>query len=235
MFLGFNAHFLRGCKEGKTVRSVGRVLHKGRSTMVVEGGVFDPEDRLLARGRGTFWVTGEFTPEDLRGEGDDLSVKPEARPNGENPQTVTPDIKNMTGWLKDLLLLVHDRNYFARYLGMEIRRLCERYCVVTMLVTDKHVNMRGVVHGGALASLADMSMMLACATLGKRTVTLDLNINFVRRVREGTVISSFAQVIHKGKATMVARSTILDPDKSLLAEARGTFFVIGDYTPEETA
>jgi acyl-CoA thioesterase len=78
-----------------------------------------------------------------------------------------------------------------------------------------------------------MAMGLACASLGKRVVTLDLNISFMRRVREGDTIKAFAKIIHKGKTTMVVSGSILDETGKLLAEARGTFFVTGDYTPED--
>lgn len=134
-------------------------------------------------------------------------------------------------WLKELLLGIHDRNLFAKYLGMEIVDVRKGGSVVAMLITDKHTNIRGVSHGGALVSLADMAMMLACATLGRRTVTLDLNISFVRRVSEGCVIRARCKVIHSGKTTMVVEGKITDRSRRLLATARGTFFATGEYRP----
>lgn len=62
--LGFNTNFLRGAKEGQTVRAVATVLHNGKSTMVVEGRILDETGRLLAKGRGTFLGSGVFTPEE---------------------------------------------------------------------------------------------------------------------------------------------------------------------------
>jgi uncharacterized protein (TIGR00369 family) len=134
-------------------------------------------------------------------------------------------------WLKELLLSIHDRNLFAKYLGMEIVGIHAGDSVVSMLVTHKHTNIRGVIHGGALVSLADMAMMLSCATLGRRTVTLDLNISFVSRVEEADTVTAFCQVIHNGKTTMVVDSSIKDTQGRLLAKARGTFFATGEYRP----
>jgi len=136
-------------------------------------------------------------------------------------------------WLEELLLNIHDRNFFAKYLGMEIVEIGKGDCVVSMLVTEKHTNIRKVVHGGALVSLADMAMGLACASLGRRVVTLDLNISFMRRAKEGDTVKAFTRVLHKGKTTTVVSGSILDEAGKLLAEARGTFFVTGGYTPEE--
>lgn len=233
--LGFNTNFLSSAKEGKTVRTIATILHSGRSTMVVEGRVVDESGKLLAKGRGTFLATGQFTPEDRLPQNSG-AIDTKASPNPKGGKDTEKDVckgTKLEGWLRDLLLHVHDRNYFAKYLGMEIVEIGKGDCCVSMLVTHKHINIRGVIHGGAIVSLADMSMMLACATMGKHTVTLDLNINFVRRVREGDIVKAFPQVIHKGKTTMVVRGSILDAKGQLLAEARGTFFVTGDYTPDD--
>jgi uncharacterized protein (TIGR00369 family) len=134
-------------------------------------------------------------------------------------------------WLKELLLSIHDRNLFAKYLGMEIVDMHKGDSTVSMLITDKHTNIRGVSHGGALVSLADMAMMLSCATLGRRTVTLDLNISFVRRVSDGFTVRAHSRVIHSGKTTMVVEGKITDGSRRLLAIARGTFFATGEYRP----
>jgi 1,4-dihydroxy-2-naphthoyl-CoA hydrolase len=142
-------------------------------------------------------------------------------------------VTKVDGWLEELLLNTHGRNYFAKYLGMEIVEISKGDCIVSMLVTAKHTNIRQVVHGGALVSLADMAMGLACASLGRRVVTLDLNISFMRRAREGDTVRAFTKVLHKGKTTTVVSGSILDETGKLLAEARGTFFVTGNYTPEE--
>lgn len=137
----------------------------------------------------------------------------------------------VTPWLKELLLSIHERNLFAKYLGMEIVDVHRGDSVVSMLVTHKHTNIRGVSHGGALVSLADMAMMLACATLGRRVVTLDLNISFVRRASEGCTVRAHSKVVHSGKTTVVVEGKITDGSRRLLATARGTFFATGEYRP----
>jgi uncharacterized protein (TIGR00369 family) len=108
------------------------------------------------------------------------------------------------------------------------------YCesVVSMFVTHKHTNNRGVIHGGALVSLADMAMGLACHSLARRVVTLDLNISFTRRAKEGDTVKALFKVIHNGKTMMVVEGHIVDSSERLLAAARGTFFVVGQYNPD---
>lgn len=234
LILGFNTNFLGGAREGDTVRAVAKVLHSGRSTMVVEGRILDGQGKLLAKGRGTFLATGQFTPDNTpdhkeradnsRAQTPTAAILP-ARREGKGPK--------VDGWLEALLRHNHDRNYFAKYLGMEIAEIGKGEGIVSMLVTAKHTNIRKVVHGGALVSLEDMAMGLACASLGRHVVTLDLNISFMRRAKEGDTVKAFTKVLHKGKTTMVVGGSILDETGILLAEARGTFFVTGEYTPEE--
>jgi uncharacterized protein (TIGR00369 family) len=141
-------------------------------------------------------------------------------------------VTQVASWLNELLLQMHDRNLFAKYMGMEIVDIQDGESVVTMFVTHKHTNIRGVVHGGALVSLADMAMGLACHSLARRVVTLDLNISFTRRIKEGDTVKALSKVIHSGKTTMVVEGHITDSSGRLLAAARGTFFVIGQYSPD---
>jgi uncharacterized protein (TIGR00369 family) len=141
-------------------------------------------------------------------------------------------MKPVAPWLSELLLHMHERNLFAKYMGMEIVDIRECESVVSMIVTHKHTNNRGVIHGGALVSLADMAMGLACHSLAKRVVTLDLNISFIRRAKEGDTTTAYCQVIHSGKTTMVVKGHIKDSSERLLAEARGTFFVIGQHNQD---
>ena len=139
---------------------------------------------------------------------------------------------HVPSWLNRLLLHLHDRNLFAKYMGMEIVDIRNGKSVVSMLVTHKHTNNRGVIHGGALVSLADMAMGLACHSMARRVVTLDLNISFIRRAKEGDTVKALSKVIHSGKTTMVVEGHIVESSERLLATARGTFFVIGHYRPD---
>lgn len=140
---------------------------------------------------------------------------------------------DLSGWLKKLLFFMHDHNVFAKYMGMRIINIFQGESIVSMEVTKKHTNIQGEIHGGGLVSLADMAMGLACNSLGKKLVTLDLSISFIHRAGEGDIIKAHSRVIHNGKSTMVVASDIKDASENLLAKARATFFVIGEYTPKD--
>ncbi len=122
----------------------------------------------------------------------------------------------------------HD-NQFVNLLGMKIVAAHQGRLELSMLIDAKHTNLYKVVHGGALASLADTAMGVACATLGSRVVTLEFNMNFIHNVKPGDEVRALATVIHHGRTTMVVEASLTDQAGQLLCKARGTFFVIGKF------
>jgi len=135
-------------------------------------------------------------------------------------------------WLREHLLEIYDRNAFVKLLQMEILELRKGETIMAMPVEPKLTNLYQMAHGGALTTLADTSMGVSCASLGKRVVTLDLNINFIRGAETGETVTAAAKIIHNGKHTLVAESELVNSSGNLVAKARGTFFVVGKFEPE---
>jgi uncharacterized protein (TIGR00369 family) len=132
--------------------------------------------------------------------------------------------------LKDHLLKAYAQNAFVNLLKMEIVELDTCLSKLSMPVTEgMHTNLYHMAHGGALASLADTAMGMACATTGKKVVTLDMNLNFIRAAECQEALLAVGTVIHDGNKTMVAEADILDGRQNLIAKARGTFFVTGTF------
>lgn len=125
---------------------------------------------------------------------------------------------------------IYHLNPYVALLKMEIDQIAAGQAVMAIpAVHDTHGNLHGMVHGGALASLVDTAMGVSCVSLGKKVVTLEMNMNFIRAVATEQRITAAARVIHDGKSTMVAEADVLDEAGGLLAKARGTFFVIGNF------
>ncbi|MDR3560761.1 MAG: PaaI family thioesterase [Negativicutes bacterium] len=141
-------------------------------------------------------------------------------------------MKDLVTWLKNHLLDIYDRNPFVKLLQMEILELREGETRLAMPVEHQLTNLYQMAHGGALTALADTSMGLSCASLGKRVVTLDLSINFIRGAEVGQTVAATAKVIHNGKNTLVTESELVNTAGDLIAKARGTFFVIGQFEPD---
>ncbi len=133
-------------------------------------------------------------------------------------------------WFKKNLVTIYDENPYINLLDISIEHLEEGAAELSMpVVAGKHTNLYNIAHGGALASLADSAMGIACATTGKKVVTLEMNINFIKGAVPQSIIKAVGKVIHNGKSTMVAESEIVDKENQLLAKTRGTFFVTGMF------
>lgn len=116
---------------------------------------------------------------------------------------------------------------YFRELGCQVRRLDVGVAEVALPMAE-HLRNRGqVMHGGAIFSLVDIAMGLACSTshgFDNQSVTLECKINYLRAVSEGEVICK-AQVLHAGRRTMVVEAEVLQGEK-LMAKAQGTFVVL---------
>lgn len=142
-------------------------------------------------------------------------------------------MKEMPAWLKSHLLDMYERSSYAKYLQMEILDLCEGEAVISMFVRHELTNLHRIIHGGAVGSLLDMAMNLACYSLGRQVLILGFNTNFLSGTREGDTVRAVAKVLHSGRSTMVVEGRILDGQGKLLAKGRGTFLATGQFTQDD--
>ncbi len=87
----------------------------------------------------------------------------------------------------------------------------------------------GVLHGGALMTLAD-SVGGACAFLnlpaGAGTSTISSSTVFLGAVREGTVVAT-SRPLHVGRSTIAVQTELRDGDGRLVAVVTQTQAVLG--------
>jgi acyl-CoA thioesterase len=121
------------------------------------------------------------------------------------------------------------KSKFANSLGIEVFGV-ECDCVMLILPVDseKHINALGDVHGGVIMSVADTVMGCACLNLGKKAITMDFNINFIKGVKPPDCLKAVGTIIHNGSRTMVVEAEVYNKTDALVAKARGTFFVVGN-------
>ncbi len=137
---------------------------------------------------------------------------------------------NHAAWLTKHLSTIYEENPYLKLLEMDIVKLDEGYAELSMpIVENKHTNLYRIAHGGAIASLADTIMGVACATTGKKVVTLEMNLNFIKGAPPQAAVIGMGKIIHNGKSTIIAEGKIVDGDNNLIAQSRGTFFVIGEF------
>ncbi len=117
---------------------------------------------------------------------------------------------------------------FAGLLGMEFTHLAPDRVEATLKVRQDHKQPWGIVHGGAVMTLAD-TVAGAGAFMnldeGQQTVTVELKINLIGAVREGTMRAE-ALPVHRGRTTSVWETRILDHDGKLVAVSLSTHLVL---------
>ena len=114
----------------------------------------------------------------------------------------------------------------AKQLGFEIVNVEYGRVVLRMRVAAYHKQVHGVVHGGVLAALADTAGGLASYTAAKgpRVATIEMKINFLEAVADGTVEAD-ARVVRMGRHISVVDCDLRNETGLLVGKALMSFFV----------
>jgi uncharacterized protein (TIGR00369 family) len=108
---------------------------------------------------------------------------------------------------------------FAGMLGIEISSATPEEVVGRMSWAPERCTGGGILHGGALMTLAD-SIGAACAFLnlpeGAGTATISSSTNMLRAVREGDVTAT-ARPLHAGRSVIVVQTELRDDAARLVA------------------
>ena len=99
---------------------------------------------------------------------------------------------------------------------------------VGLLVTERHTNSRGTIHGGALATLADIGMgylMAYGAEPPRRLTTASLNIDYTGSAKVGDWITVEMDVPRVGRQLAFANARLMAGEKQV-ARASAVFAVV---------
>jgi acyl-CoA thioesterase len=100
-----------------------------------------------------------------------------------------------------------------------------------MTITENHINGLGIVHGGALFTLADITMIMTITGGGNHCVTLSSNISYLNPARigplvaEAILISETKKIAHievavnDGEGILVCRCTFIAYKKPAITPA----------------
>lgn len=115
---------------------------------------------------------------------------------------------------------------FVDHVGAEIVEYGAGRSRLSLEVQPLHLNSQGVVHGGALFTLADTGMGAALYSLlgpGEGCATIEVKINYFRPVTAGTVLC-LCEVVHRGRTVANLEAT-LTVGGQLVAKANGSFAI----------
>jgi uncharacterized protein (TIGR00369 family) len=100
--------------------------------------------------------------------------------------------------------------------------------VYGLLAEPKHANIRGVVHGGALVTLADNALgaMVWEAAGRSPCATIQLDTQFVAPVQPGQFVEARGAVTRRTRSLVFIRGTLSVGGRAVL-EAQGIWKVLG--------
>ena len=81
--------------------------------------------------------------------------------------------------MDDAIFELIGRDPFAGRMGIEMLEVEDGRAVARMEITDSHRNFLGVVHGGAIFSLADVAFGAAANSWGTRSMAIHITIDYL--------------------------------------------------------
>ena len=116
-------------------------------------------------------------------------------------------------------------------LGIELVDVKKGWALMRLPYSKKLIHPFGVVHGGAIFSLADAAMAMALVGLvgkGERYTTIEMKMNYIQPFKRGEIIAE-AEIINKGKRIAFAETVVRDSQEEfLVAKSMATYMIIGN-------
>lgn len=125
---------------------------------------------------------------------------------------------------------------FADLLGIRIVTATPVEVLCRMEVTPQMANRNGVLHGGALMTLADNaagSAAFANSPPEMTNTTIEAKTNFTRAVRLGDIVTARCVPLHVGGTTMVLQTTLTRGDGKVVGMTTQTHLLMHWNEPQE--
>ena len=118
---------------------------------------------------------------------------------------------------------------FNKLVGIRIVRQHSDGVTIACPMSERLRNSAGVMHGGVMATLADVAMGVGLANHfdGRRPVTTtEMKINFLRPIQDGKLIAR-SHLLRIGKRLCVGRVDMFDTKRQLAGVAIVTYMLLG--------
>lgn len=132
----------------------------------------------------------------------------------------------------NLELITHhfENDGFATANGMRLVELRPGFAKTSLAVEPRHMNNVGMVHGGAIFTLAAFAFGAASRTAGQATVGVSTNISFLKPTRSGTLYAE-ATEISRSRRLSVCSVPVTNDAGELVALFQGTAYIKDEPFP----
>lgn len=126
------------------------------------------------------------------------------------------------------------KNAFMQHNYIELESVERDRAVFRLDIRPESRNPYGLIHGGAIYTMADNAAGTAAHTDGRYYVTQTSALHFLRNQASGTVWAT-AWVRHRGRSTVLTSVDITGEGGKLLATGEFTFFCVDKALMDEKA
>ena len=125
-----------------------------------------------------------------------------------------------------------DKDRFARLSGIQLVDASPGYAKAQMEIMDKHMNSVGVLHGGAIFTLADFTFAVASNSHGRLALAINAEISFFKAINSGIFTATAREIsLHNKLATYLI--DIENEKGELIANFKGTVYRKSEALPFE--
>ena len=121
---------------------------------------------------------------------------------------------------------MHERDFAAQGLGIEIAEVAPGYARLTMVVRKNMLNGHNMSHGGFMFALADTAFAHACNSYNRVTVASGCTIDYIAPGFEGDTLTAIAKERSRTGRTGVYDITLYNQNDEELAFFRGKSYQI---------
>lgn len=124
---------------------------------------------------------------------------------------------------KQVIDFFTEKDRFAAHAGIRLEDVSPGYARVSMAVESYHLNGMGMVHGGAIFTLADFAFAAAANAAGQATVSISASISFMHSSR-GKLLTAEAREVSASRRVVHYQMDVYDEEQVLLARMNGVGF-----------
>ena len=120
---------------------------------------------------------------------------------------------------------------YAANTGVQLLEVKPGYAKASLTITPEHLNAGGRTQGGALFTLADLTLAAAANSHGTLAFSLSSNITFLRASGVGDTLYAEARERYTGRTTGCYQIDITNQDGKLIATFESSVFRMGTQLP----
>ena len=92
----------------------------------------------------------------------------------------------------NIIQKMYSNDAFSKWMGIQILEVSEGFCKISMSIKKDMLNGFGTAHGGICYSFADSALGFASNSHGKKSVSVDTQINHIEPLLENDTIVATA-------------------------------------------